>query len=114
MQPGDVVYGLFPGARGMKERPCVVISTDYYQAERLDVLLAVITSQLHQKVSPLDYALQDWAEAGLTNPSLVRMYFGTRIQASVTPLGRLSDRDWEQVQRRLQLSVEFQRQHQAD
>jgi len=108
MRPGDLVYGLFPGAQGMKERPCVVISTDYYQAERPDLLLAVVTSQMQQKVSPLDYALQDWAEAGLSNPSLVRMYFGTRAQRSVSPLGRLSERDWKQVQRRLQLSVEFQ------
>ena len=107
MRPGDVVYALFPGAQGFKERPCVVISTDYYHAERPDVLLAVITSQLHQKVSPLDYALTDWAQAQLKGPSLVRMYFGTRTQEEVTPLGRLSDHDWEQVQRRLGLSVEF-------
>ncbi|HEX8463877.1 MAG TPA: type II toxin-antitoxin system PemK/MazF family toxin [Abditibacterium sp.] len=59
MQPGDVVYGDFPGAQGFKRRPCVVISTDFYHVERVDVLLAVITSQLRQAVSPLDYALKD-------------------------------------------------------
>lgn len=75
LRPGDVVYGLFPGAQGLKERPCVVISTEYYHAERTDLLLAVITSQLHQKISPLDYALQDWAAAKLNGPSLVRMFW---------------------------------------
>lgn len=105
-QPGDVVYSLFPGAQGLKQRPCVVISTDYYHAERTDLLLAVITSQLHQKISPLDYSLQDWAAANLKNPSLVRMVLGTRMQPQVTPLGRLSERDWEQVQLRLGLSIE--------
>lgn len=108
MQPGDVVYADFPGAQGVKRRPCVVISTDYYHAERIDVLLAVITGQMRQAVSPLDYALKDWAEAGLSNPSVVKIYFGTRMQSQVTPLGRLSERDWEQVQARLKLSVEFQ------
>ena len=109
MRAGDVVYADFAGAQGFKRRPCVVISTEYYHGERADVLLAVITSQLHQKVSPLDYALQDWSEAGLSQPSLVKVYFGTRMQSQVTPLGRLSQRDWEQVQARLDLSVEFQR-----
>ena len=52
MRPGDVVYGEFPGAQGLKRRPCVVISTEYYQGERPDVLLAVITSQLRQALSP--------------------------------------------------------------
>ena len=66
MQAGDIVYADFAGAQGFKRRPCVVISTEYYHAERIDVLLCVITSQLRQKVSPLDYALQDWSEAGLT------------------------------------------------
>lgn len=106
VQPGDVVRGLFPGAQGLKERPCVVISTEYYHAERQDVLLAVVTSQLRQAVSPLDYALLDWAEAGLQGPSLVRMYLGTREQSEVRPVGRLSERDWAQVRLRLQLSVE--------
>ncbi len=107
MQPGDIVFADFQGAQGSKRRPCVVISTEYYHGERPDVLLAAITSQLRQAVSPLDYALQDWEEAGLTQPSLVKIYFGTRMQSQVTPLGRLSERDWEQVQVRLQLSVQF-------
>ena len=107
MRAGDVVYADFAGAQGFKRRPCVVISTEYYHDERTDVLLIVITSQLHQKVSPLDYALQDWSEAGLSNPSLVKIYFGTRMQSQVTPLGRLSERDWEQVQVRVQLSIQL-------
>ena len=107
MQAGDVVYADFAGAQGFKRRPSVVISTDYYHDERTDVLLTVITSQLHQKVSPLDYALRDWSGAELSNPSLVKIYFGTRMQSQVTPLGRLSERDWEQVQARLKLSVRF-------
>ena len=107
MQPGDVVYADFQGTQGLKRRPCVVISTEYYHGERPDVLLAALTSQLRQAVSPLDYALRDWEEAGLTQSSLVKMYFGTRMQSQVTPLGQLSARDWEQVQLRLQLSVQF-------
>ena len=59
MQPGDIVNADFAGAQNTKRRPCVVISTDYYHGERPDVLLCVITSQLYQAVSLLDYALND-------------------------------------------------------
>jgi mRNA interferase MazF len=34
MNPGDVVTADFPGATGIKRRPCVVVSTDLYHQTR--------------------------------------------------------------------------------
>ena len=96
--PGDVVTVDFLGATGPKRRPAVVVSSALYHHHRPDLVLGVLTSQVSRAMTPLDYLLQDWASAGLRQPSAFRAYFGMATPASVRVIGHLSARDWEGVQ----------------
>jgi mRNA-degrading endonuclease toxin of MazEF toxin-antitoxin module len=105
LKPGDVVLAQTRGAVVGKNRPSVVLSTDLYHKVHIDVVVALVTSQLWQATTPTDYILQDWAAAGLHNPSAVRVYLDTTLAASVRRIGRLSDHDWQEVQARLRLAL---------
>jgi mRNA interferase MazF len=93
------------GAVKAKRRPAVVISTDIYQANRPDVVVAELTTQLAQAVTPTDYILQEWGTAGLRQPSAFRVYLSTILAIDATWIGHLSDRDWQEVQARLRLGL---------
>ncbi len=106
MKAGTIVLADFAGATGVKRRPALVISTALYHVERPDVILTIITSQITKSNAKTDYILQDWQAVGLTLPSVVRVYMGMKMPAELTKIGELSDRDWEEVQKRLQISIE--------
>ena len=74
---------------------------------RPDVLLAVVTSNIAIATASTDFVLFDWREAGLSEPSAVRIYISPRWQHQVTRIGHLSDADWSEVQARLRLALEF-------
>ena len=99
-EAGDVVLVPFPyrDRTAASTRPAVVISCRAYNATN-DLVIAAITSH---PASSRDYELQDWGLAGLRFPSTVRMLLATvatsRVQLTV---GRLSDRDWSEVQQRV-------------
>lgn len=101
LQPGDVVVADIRGAEGTKRRPALVVSTDLYHSHHPDVILGVLTTQVRAAATPTDYVLQDWSVAGLHAPSAFRAYVGTYLASSVKLIGRLSERDWEEVQSRL-------------
>ncbi len=104
--PGDVVVLLQTGVRVSKYRPAVVVSSDLYHATRPDLILATITTRFPPSLGPLEYALLDWGAAGLHYPSLFRPFFTSTPIADVpVPVGRLSDRDWAEVQIRLRLTL---------
>jgi mRNA interferase MazF len=105
--PGDVVTVDFLGATGVKRRPAVVVSSQPYHQHRPDLVLGVLTSQLSQATTPLDYILEDWASAGLRQRSAFRAYFGMARPSSVRVIGHLSARDWEGVQTRLRIAFAF-------
>lgn len=96
--PGDVVTVDFAGATGVKRRPAVVVSSNIYHAHRPDLILAVLTTQVASAATPLDYLLQDWASAGLHRPSAFRAYFGMASPSAVQVIGRVSERDWQNIQ----------------
>jgi mRNA interferase MazF len=105
--PGDVVITAFRGAVVAKARPAVVVSSDLYHRVRPDCVVAILTSNLRAAVTPFDYALQDWAAAGLHQPSAFRAYFNMVESPGLLVVGRLSDRDWEQVRARLSLAFDL-------
>jgi mRNA interferase MazF len=105
MRPGDVVTAEFPGAQGVKRRPAVVVSSDVYHATRPDVILSLLTTQTAQATNPTDYLLRDWTAAGLHAPSAFRSFLGMVSPSQVTVIGRLSARDWLEVQKRLGLAL---------
>jgi Growth inhibitor len=106
MTPGTVVAVDFAGATGVKRRPAVVVSTLAYNNERPDVILAIVTSKVAGAVSTTDFILRDWSAAGLTKPSAVKIYLGTELSSRVKFIGKLSDSDWSEVQKRLRLALE--------
>ena len=102
---GDVVVLDFPGATGLKRRPAVVISSDLYHAHRPDVILGVLTTRLAGAGTPTDYLLQDWASAGLRNPSAFRAYVLTCLPSATRRIGQLTARDWDAVRERVRLAL---------
>lgn len=103
--PGDVVTVSFPGAVIVKRRPAVVVSTATYHDTRPDVILGLLTSQAPASDGPTDYALQDWAAAGLHAPSMFRAFLATLPALTATTIGHLPSRDWREVQARLRAAL---------
>ncbi|HXF05342.1 MAG TPA: type II toxin-antitoxin system PemK/MazF family toxin [Blastocatellia bacterium] len=109
-QRGDVVLVPFPYAdlTTTKQRPAVVISGATYHQTEPDIILAAITGQIPQHPAPTDYPLQDWQQAGLLMPSLVKSFLVTIEPALVRhQLGRLTARDLREVKKRLRLALEI-------
>jgi hypothetical protein len=97
MRPGDIVIGMFPGARVAKSRPAVVLSTGEYHKHRPDVIVGVITTRPPDPLCPTDCAIQNWRAAGLHAPSYFRLYLTTLLQRDVRVIGRLAEDDWNAV-----------------
>lgn len=106
-KPGDVVLCNFTGAQGTKHRPAVIVSTDLLHSTGADALAAELTTQVTKAAQPTSYLLQDWAAAGLHQPSVFRCYFSMIVRADARLIGRLSDPDWLEVQARLRLALAF-------
>ena len=98
LSAGDVVVVDFPGATGVKRRPSVVLSTPIYHTHRPDVIVGLLTTNVGAATAPTDYVLKDWAAAGLRLPSAFRSYIVTLDDGSLPSIGRLTDRDWQEVQ----------------
>ena len=103
--PGDVVVVDFPGAQGVKRRPAVVLSSAAYHAERPDVILGVLTSNLTAATPTSDHVLQDWKSVGLNQPSAFRAFVQTVAARDVHVIGKLAPNDWTEVQRRLRTAL---------
>jgi mRNA interferase MazF len=105
---GDVVLVPFDftDRSGRKWRPAVVISTDRYNDETPDVLIALITGNLRAVSHPGDHRIADWQAAGLLRPSLAQTKIAT-IEASIIgrKLGALSRADWDAFRRGLRRAL---------
>jgi mRNA interferase MazF len=103
LRAGDVVLVPFPYRDRLAERarPAVVVSGATYN-QHGDVVVAAITS--HAARVATDFAMADWAAAGLKLPSTVRMLLATVASARVLlHIGHLTDPDWAEVQARLRI-----------
>ncbi|MCE2949051.1 MAG: type II toxin-antitoxin system PemK/MazF family toxin [bacterium] len=93
---GDVVLVPFPFSdqSGTKRRPAVVVSSDSYQANRRDIVIMAITSQVRQPLGFGEAMVAGWQAAGLIKPSSIKPVFTTIEQALVTRiLGKLAPPD---------------------
>jgi mRNA interferase MazF len=92
---GDIVLLAFPfsDAAGSKRRPALVL----LDTGDDDIVLARVTSQL--SAAPEDVALDEWQQAGLLLPSVVRLHKVATLQRKLVDrkLGRLSPGDWARV-----------------
>ncbi len=82
---GDVVLVSFPftNLKATKKRPAVIISSQSYQQERPDVILMAITSQIRKPLTIGECILQDWQQAGLLKPSLLKPLIATLEQEQI-------------------------------
>jgi mRNA interferase MazF len=93
---GDIVLVPFPftDQTSSKKRPAVIISSSSYHQRKQDLIIMAITSQLHLAHSSIEYEIQNWQNAGLLNPSIIKSVVTTLDQSLVLKkLGKLSGVD---------------------
>ncbi len=93
---GDVVLVGFPftNLKATKKRPAVIISSQSYQQQRPDIILMAITSQIRNTLTTGEFILQDWEQAGLLKPSLLKPLIATLEQNQIVKvMGQLSSID---------------------
>ena len=81
----DVVVVPFPfsGGVGIKKRPAVVISDEQYQKNRHDIILLAVSSRIREPLAYGEVLIQDWQQAGLFKPSVLKPLVFTFEQKSV-------------------------------
>jgi mRNA interferase MazF len=92
---GDVVLLEFPftDTAGSKRRPALIL----LDTGDDDTVVARVTSQL--SAAPQDVTLDEWQQAGLLLPSVVRLHKVATLQRRLVDkkLGRLTPGDWSRV-----------------
>jgi mRNA interferase MazF len=103
-KPFDVVVVPFPftDSAQTKRRPALVLSQNTTFGDKIGhSVLAMITSQKNDPW-PLDSAIQNQKQSGLTAPSVVRMkLFTLDDRLILRKIGRLSQKDQDQVKQNL-------------
>lgn len=93
---GDLVLVPFPftDQSATKRRPAVVVSSAAYHRTRPDLLIMAVTSQQPSTLSVGEVQVQDWRDAGLLKPSVLKPVLTTIDPALVLKkLGRLTSTD---------------------
>jgi len=92
---GDIVLLEFPftDTSGSKRRPALVL----LDTGDDDIVVARVTGQL--TATPEDVVLDEWQQAGLLLPSVVRLHKVATLQRRLVDkrLGRLTPGDWSRV-----------------
>ena len=97
----------WPDGSGSKPRPAVVLSTDAYHQDRVDMVIVGLTSNLVDHRHG-DYTLADWHEAGLLGPTKSKAVIATVMRTAVRKeLGLLSPKDLEQVESSIRLVLKL-------
>ena len=65
-----VVKFVFADAKGVKQRPALIVSSDRYHQSRREAILMAITSNVGRLLAG-DYKVKAWRESGLLFPSIV-------------------------------------------
>jgi len=92
----DIVLVPFPftNLTAVKRRPALVVSPDTSNRTGPDLVIAFLTSQVDATPRAGDYRLQQWREAGLPKPTMLRMKFATVARSVVIKtLGRVAETD---------------------
>ena len=91
----DIILVPFPftDLKTTKKRPALIISPDEYN-EKLDVVIAFITSKLDSEYRLGDYIIQEREKSNLPKPSMIRMKFATIDKSIIIKkIGKLSEKD---------------------
>ena len=101
---GSIVLIKYPftDLSSTKKRPALVISPDKYNAMD-DLVIAFITSNLQGIERYGDYLIEQWKQAGLPLPSILRMKFATVSKdIIVKKIGHVENNDQKHISRLLQ------------
>ena len=93
---GDLVLVpfLFTDQSTTKRRPAAVVSSQRYHAERPDLIILAVTSQVRAAPAVSEAAIGKWKEAGLLKPSVLKPLLATIEKGRVLrKLGRLAEED---------------------
>ena len=94
--PGSIVLVSFPftNLRAVKKRPAIIISTRQYNDTHPDIIIIAVTSQIKDEPGKGELFINDWKQAGLARPSVVKPLIATvEKQKVLRVLGKLSQRD---------------------
>ncbi len=93
---GDLVLVPFPftNQSAKKKRPAVIVSSEAYHSERLDLILMAVTSQVKASLMTGEVIIKDWQEAGLLKPSVIKPIITTIEHTLVLKkLGQLKEEE---------------------
>jgi mRNA interferase MazF len=93
---GDLVLVPFPftNQSESKKRPAVIISSETYHSERLDLILMAVTSQIKAPPMTGEVAIKDWQGAGLLKPSIIKPIIATVERTLILKkLGQLKEEE---------------------
>lgn len=81
---GDVLLVPFPftDQSTVKKRPAIVISSTLYNERHIDIILIAVTSQTRATSYSDNLAVQNWQQAGLLKPSVIKPIVMT-VQSSL-------------------------------
>ena len=83
----------FTDLKTSKKRPALIISPNEYN-DKLDVVIAFITSKLDSEYRTDDYKIQQWEKSNLPKPSMIRMKFATIDKSIIIKkMGSLKKKD---------------------
>lgn len=107
---GDVLLVPFPftDQTTTKQRPTIVISSDIYNQEKLDLLLIAITSQVKTPLKFGEILITEWSRAGLLKPSVIKPVITTlEKKLVIKKLGNLETLDVQALKNSLQQVIEI-------
>lgn len=103
---GDIVLVPFPftDQSAIKKRPAVIISSDEYNRNRPDIILMAVTSQMRSADFYGDLPVNQWQQAGLLKPLVIKPICSTIEKSLVLKtLGRLHKQDMAALDETLQI-----------
>jgi mRNA interferase MazF len=101
---GDIILVPFPftDQSTTKKRPAVVVSSKVYNAERPDLIIMAVTSQIKSARIVGEVIIKDWQDAGLLKPSAIKPVITTMEKSLVLKnMGRLKKKDQIALQKSL-------------
>ncbi|AFY75366.1 PemK-like protein [Synechococcus sp. PCC 7502] len=105
---GDVLLVPFPftDQTTTKKRPTIVISSDIYNQQKLDIILIAVTSQVSLQFGEM--LISDWSRAGLIKPSVIKPIITTLEKSLVLKkLGKLETPDIQTLKSSLQQIIKI-------
>ena len=97
---GDIVLVRFPftNLEAAKQRPAVIISSQLYNETKPDIILMAITSRIRNPFAPGEEKIENWKEAGLIKPSILKPLIATIEKEQIIKiLGKATFRDQSKI-----------------